>query len=143
MTRFALVLALLAAACSKKDDQPAPAAGSSAPTAPAPTAPVAPTPSGAEAEAQKAMDEAVKAKEAAQQAAEKALEAAKSAQGDVEQITKELNDLGAKVDAAMDQLAKATTDAERTKAKAALDELRKQKAEIEAKIAQLKAKGAP
>ena len=131
MRNVAFALALLVAACGGKKDE-APAAGSAA--RPAETDNL-----------QKAADEAQQAAEhakaAAEAAANKAVDEAKAARGQLDQVAKDLEALDTKVNAAVDDLAKATSDAERTKAKAALEELKKQKAELEAKIKA--AKGAP
>lgn len=82
---------------------------------------------------QQSDEAAVKAKLAEQQAQE-AMEAAKKAQDDVAQLSRELIELGHKVDAATDALAAAQTDADRTAARAKLDELRKERAALEARM---------
>jgi DNA repair exonuclease SbcCD ATPase subunit len=72
---------------------------------------------------------------------QKAKDEAKAAREKLSQIGKDLEALEPKIAAAAEDLAKATSDEARVKAKAALDELKKQKEELEAKMKA--AKGTP
>ena len=78
--------------------------------------------------------EAVLAKQQAEKAAEAAIKSARDAQQQVEKISKDLAELSAKVDAAVDALAASRNEADRAAAKAKLDDLHKQRAELEQRM---------
>jgi multidrug efflux pump subunit AcrA (membrane-fusion protein) len=73
-------------------------------------------------------------KQRAEKLAEQAMHDAQEAQDQVVRLSKDLTDLGAKVDAAVDALASAQNDADRAAARAKLDELRQQRAALEMRV---------
>ena len=75
-------------------------------------------------------------------AAEEAIKASKEAQDKVAKLQTDLIDLGHRVDQATDALAAAQNDADRSAARAKLDQLRKERAEMEQHIADAKAAAA-
>jgi len=83
-----------------------------------------------------------KAKAEAEAIAEKAAKDAKEAQEKVAKLSNDLIDLGHRVDQATDALAAAQNDADRSAARAKLDQLRKERAEMEQHIADAKAAAA-
>ncbi len=83
-----------------------------------------------------------KAKQEAERIAEQAAKDAKEAQDKVARLSNDLIDLGHKVDQATDALAAAQNDADRQAARAKLDQLRKERAEMEQHIAEAKAAAA-
>jgi colicin import membrane protein len=83
-----------------------------------------------------------KLKEEAQKIAEKAAADAKEAQERVAKLSNDLIDLGHRVDQATDALASAQNDADRQSARSKLDQLRKERAEMEQHIADAKAAAA-
>ncbi len=86
--------------------------------------------------------EDTKAKEEAQKIADEAAKQAKEAQDKVAKLSNDLIDLGHRVDQATDALAAAQNDADRQAARAKLDQLRKERAEMEQHIADAKAAAA-
>lgn len=131
MIRSIVLAMALVAACGGKKDESA----DKQPAQPAQTD-----------ELTKARDEAVQAAEHARAAAEAAAHAAMKEAEDAKQkvmsLQKDADDLSAKVDAQVKIIAEATDAATRDKAKAALDELRKQKAELDQRVADAKASAA-
>ncbi|MFT3699308.1 MAG: hypothetical protein QM831_39535 [Kofleriaceae bacterium] len=89
-----------------------------------------------------ASDEDNKKRVAAEKMAQDAANAAKEAQDKVEKLSNDLIDLGKRVDKATDALAAAQNDADRQAARAKLDQLRKERADMEERIAQAKAAAA-
>jgi hypothetical protein len=87
-------------------------------------------------------EEDTKAKKAAEEIADKAAKDAKDAQDKVAKLSSDLIDLGHRVDQATDALASAQNDADRSAARSRLDQLRKERAEMEQHIADAKAAAA-
>lgn len=83
-----------------------------------------------------------KAKAEAERIADEAAKAAKEAQAKVDKLQSDLIDLAKRVDQATDALAAAQNDADRQAARAKLDQLRKERAEMEQHIADAKAAAA-
>jgi len=88
------------------------------------------------------MNEAELARLHAERQMAEALKQAREAQEIVEQLQKDMESLSAKVDIAVNALASAQNQADRDNAKAKLDELRKERAEIDARMAEARAKAA-
>jgi colicin import membrane protein len=74
--------------------------------------------------------------------AEEAVKASKEAQDKVAKLQSDLSDLAGRVDKATDALAAAQNDADRSAARSRLDQLRKERAEMEQHIADAKAAAA-
>ncbi len=79
---------------------------------------------------------------AAEKMAQDAANSAKEAQEKVEKLSNDLLDLGKRVDKATDALASAQNDADRQSARGKLEQLRKERAEMEQHIADAKAAAA-
>lgn len=77
--------------------------------------------------------------ELAQKEADEARKAAQEAREKVEKVQRDLDDLQLKLDKVVDDLAASQNDADRSAARARLDQLRKEKAEIEARAAEARA----
>lgn len=88
---------------------------------------------------QKGAREAKLAAEQARKEADEAMKAARAAQDQIVKIEQDLVELSQKVDAATDALAAAQNDADRAAAKAKLEQLLKERAAIEARVAAAKA----
>jgi colicin import membrane protein len=83
-----------------------------------------------------------KAKTEAEAVAEQAKKDAREAQEAVDKLQKDLGDLQTRVDVAVDNVVSAQNDADRASAKAKLDALKREKYEMEQRIAEAKAKAA-
>jgi hypothetical protein len=81
-----------------------------------------------------AIEQAEQAKDQAQQAADVATKAAQDTKQTVDKLAQDLADLDKRVSAAIEAVTAAQNDADRTAAKAKLDALQKEKAELDAKI---------
>jgi hypothetical protein len=90
----------------------------------------------------RASDEAEVAKVKAEQIAIQATKDAKEAQEAVDRLQKDAEAMSKKVDTAVDALASAQSQADRDSAKAKLDQLRREKYEMDQRIAEAKAKAA-
>jgi uncharacterized protein HemX len=90
----------------------------------------------------RASEDAEKAKAKAEAIATQAAKDARDAQETVERLEKESAEMQKNLDSATDLLATAQTQADRDAANAKLSALRKQRAEMEARIAEAKAKAA-
>jgi hypothetical protein len=88
----------------------------------------------------RASDEAEVAKQKAEQAAAQAVQEAKAAQDAVERLQRDADDLAKRVDGAVQDLAGAQNQADRDAAKVKLDALRTEKADLEQRIAEARAK---
>jgi DNA repair exonuclease SbcCD ATPase subunit len=115
--RFAMILLILSA-CGSSEKKPATAPANQ--VEPGTTAPPPPT---RDAELEKAQREADQARKEAADATER-----------VERLAKDLEELDAKLTAAIDSVVAAQNDADRAAAKAKLEQLRKEKAEMEARV---------
>jgi len=82
------------------------------------------------------------AKQKAEQVAAEAVKAAQDAQDKVEKLARDLEDLDKRVGSAVDNVVAAQNDADRLSAKAKLEELRREKADMETRIANAKAAAA-
>src|SRR5260221_10499884 len=87
-------------------------------------------------------EEDTKAKVEAQKIAEEAAKSAKEAQDKVAKLQSDFIDLGHRLDQAADALGAAQNDADRASARSRLEQLRKERAEMEQRIADAKAAAA-
>jgi flagellar hook-associated protein FlgK len=88
---------------------------------------------------QRERDDAIMAKEKAETTAYQAVKEANEALEKVEMLEKDLEDLTKKLDQAMDTLASAQNDADRSAAKTRLEQLRKEHAQFQQRAAEAKA----
>lgn len=125
-----LLISLAAAGCGKKADDATP---------PAKTERPAPDPARQEAQ-KRATEDAIQKQEAAAEAERKrALDEAAAAQATIDDTAKQLEAFNLRVAKATDALAGAKSEAERTAAMKELQELQRERAEMEAKVAASKA----
>jgi colicin import membrane protein len=91
---------------------------------------------------QSSSDQAAENERIARAEADKAIKAAQEAQALVDRLQRDLSDMDKKVSAAVDGVVTAQNDADRASAKAKLQELNRQKYEMEKRIAEAKAAAA-
>lgn len=138
-----VVTCIVCVACGKDDKQPEPSAAPSASPSPSETSskppekpPEMPPPSA------DPHTEAEQAAAAARQAAEEAVREAEAAKEAVDRLNAEVEEQNKKLEALIDEVTKAQTDADRETARVKLQALRNEQAELQARIAEARAKAA-